>query len=123
MIYYTDAVTDGPKSSWNWAMLCHAAGLTTYIGIPFGNVIVPLMSWLARRKTDPCVMTEGRSALNFNISFTLYGVMAGLLCNVLVGFVLLPVILVVHVVLIVRALLQANKGIPVRYPFTLRFIN
>ena len=57
------------------------------------------------------------------ISFTLYALMAGLLCYVLIGFVFLPVVLICHIVLVIRAVLKANKGESVRYPFVLRFIS
>jgi uncharacterized Tic20 family protein len=117
-----NAMTETPKNTLNWGMLCHLAGLTTYLGIPFGNILAPLIIWLVKKDDDAVVMTEGRESINFNISFTIYGLLAGLLCYVLIGFAFLPVILVVHVVLIVKAVLRANKGEPVRYPFTLRII-
>ena len=111
------------KSTVNWSMVCHLAGLTTYIGIPLGNILVPLAIWLIKGKKDPLVNQEGREAVNFNISFTIYGIVAGLMIWVLVGFVVLPIVLITHIVLIVQAALKANKGEPVRYPFTLRFIS
>ena len=104
-------------------MVCHVAGLTTYLGIPFGNIIAPLVLWLLKKNSDPVVSTEGRESLNFNISFTIYGIIAGLLCYVLIGFVVLPVVLIAHIVLVIQATLKANKGQSVRYPFTLRFVD
>jgi len=116
-------MTDQVKSSVNWGMVCHLAGLTTYLGIPFGNIIAPLVLWLLKKNSDPVVNSEGRESLNFNISFTIYGIIAGLLCYVLIGFVVLPVVLIAHIVLVVQATLKANKGQSVRYPFTLRFVD
>ena len=116
-------MTENSKNTLNWGMLCHLAGLTTYLGIPFGNIVAPLIIWLVKKDADSAVMSEGRESINFNISFTIYGLLAGLACYMLIGFVLLPVVLVVHIVLIVRAVLRANKGEPVHYPFTLRIIN
>ena len=104
-------------------MLCHVGGLAIYIGIPFGNILAPLVIWLVKRKTDPVVEKEGRESLNFNLSFTFYGLVAGLMCYILVGFVVLPLLLITHIVLVIQATLKANKGESVRYPFTLRFIN
>lgn len=115
-------MTEKSKNTVNWGMLCHLAGLTTYLGIPFGNIIAPLIIWVVKKDNNPVVMTEGRESLNFNISFTIYGLLAGLLCYALIGFALLPVVLVVHIVLIVKAVLRANKGEPVHYPLTLRII-
>jgi hypothetical protein len=104
-------------------MLCHLAGLVTYLGIPFGNIIAPLIIWLVKKDSNPVVMTEGRESINFNISFTIYALLAGLFIFVLIGYALLAVVVIVHVVLIVKAILRANKGEPVHYPFTLRIIN
>ncbi len=116
-------MTEGGKSSVNWGMICHVAGLATYVGIPFGNVIVPLAIWLIKKDKDPNVNVNGRESLNFNISFTIYGLLAGLLCYVIIGFVALPVVLIAHVILAIQATIKANKGETVRYPLTLRFIN
>src|SRR5438034_80479 len=98
------------KSSINWGMVCHVAGLTIYLGIPLGNIIAPLIIWLVKRRTDPFVQEQGRESLNFNISFTIYGLLTGLLCYVVVGFILLPILLIIHIVLVVRATLRANRG-------------
>ena len=116
-------MSDDKKATVNWPMLCHLGGLAIYIGIPLGNILVPLIIWLLKKKSDSAVNVEGREALNFNISVTVYAVIAGLMCYVLVGFVVLPMVLVAHIVLVVRAALRANRGESVKYPFTLRFIN
>ena len=116
-------MTETPKNSLNWAMLCHLAGLSLYIGLPFGNIIVPLGIWLVKKDKDPAVATEGREAINFNISFTIYGLVAGVLCYALIGFALVPAVLIAHVILVVKAVLSANRGEAVHYPFTLTIIN
>jgi uncharacterized Tic20 family protein len=107
------------KSAVNWGMICHVAGLTTYMGLP---VLGSLFVWLAKRKSDPVANVEGREAVNFNISFTLYAFVAGMLCWILVGFLFLGLVSAIHVSLILWAVLKANKGEHVHYPFTLRFI-
>src|ERR1700689_2058968 len=114
-------MTSGAKSSVNWGMMCHIAGLAMYVGIPFGNILAPLIIWLVKKDRDPNVDAQGRESLNFNISFTIYGMIAGLLCYVLIGFVALPLVLITHLILIIQATLKANKGERVRYPLTLRF--
>jgi uncharacterized Tic20 family protein len=118
-----DSMADDSKSFLNWPMLCHLGGLATYIGIPFGNIIVPLAIWFFKRGSVPAVREEGRESVNFNLSFTIYGVIAGLMCYILIGFVLLPLVLIAHIVLVIQATLKSNKGESVHYPFTLRIIN
>jgi uncharacterized protein len=116
-------MTDSAKGTVNWSMLCHLAGLTTYIGVPLGNILAPLIIWVMKRDTDSSVNENGKEALNFNISFTIYGILAGILCYVLIGFVLLPLFFLAHAGLVIWATLKANKGETVHYPLTLRFIN
>ena len=69
-----------------------------------------------------CVDKEGQEAVNFNISYTIYVFVAGLLCSILIGYALLPFLVLAHLGLIIWATLKANKGEHVRYPLTLRFI-
>ena len=107
------------KSSVNWGLVCHVAGLSSYIGLP---IIGPLVAWLYKRKSDETANREGREAVNFNISFTIYLFIAGLLCGIMIGYALLPFILLGHIGLIIWATLKANKGDSVHYPLTLRFI-
>ena len=52
----------------------------------------------------------------------LCAIAAGFLCYVLVGFVVLPVLIIVHIVLTLQAVLEANKGEGFRYPLALRLL-
>jgi len=110
------------KDANTWAMLCHLTALSLYIGVPFGHIIVPLIIWLIKKDEFAFVDEQGKESLNFQISITIYGIIAGLLCLVAIGFVLLPAIAVAHIVLIIMAAVKANQGESYRYPFTLRFI-
>jgi uncharacterized Tic20 family protein len=68
------------------------------------------------------VNDQGKEALNFQISITIYGLIAGLLCLVIVGALLLPIILIIFVVFTIIAAVKANSGEAYRYPMTIRFI-
>lgn len=105
-----------------WATLCHVAALSLYVGIPFGNILAPLVIWLIKKGEFPFVDEQGRESLNFQISMTIYGIVAGLLCYVFIGFILLPVLVVADVILIIVATVKTNKGEGYRYPFTIRII-
>ena len=107
------------KTALNWGLVCHVSGLSSYIGLP---AIGPLVVWLYKRKSDAVADREGRESLNFNISFTIYVFVAGLLCSLVIGYALLPFLVIAHLGLVVWATLKANKGESVHYPFTLRFI-
>jgi len=73
-------------------------------------------------KPYPFVDDQGKESLNFQISMAIYGIISGILCLVLIGFVLLIVLLVANVILIIIATVRASKGEVYRYPFTIRFI-
>jgi len=106
----------------NWAMACHLAALALYVGIPFGNIFGPLLVWLLKKDQIPVVNDQGREALNFNISMTLYTVVCFLLVFFLVGIPALMVLPFIHVLLVVIAASRAANGEVHRYPFTINFI-
>ena len=123
-IYYKEegSMEDNRKKEITWATLCHVAALSLYVGIPFGHIIVPLVIWLIKKNEFPFVDEQGKESLNFQISMTIYGIITGLLCYLVIGFALLPVLVIIHIALIVTAIIKTNKGEQYRYPFTIRII-
>lgn len=105
----------------NWAMFCHLGGFCGYF-IPLGNIIVPLILWLAKRDESPFVNQHGKEALNFNISMTMYAIISAVLCLILIGFVLLAALFIIQIVFIIQATLCASRGEYYRYPLTIRFV-
>jgi uncharacterized protein len=105
-----------------WAMLCHISAFAGFIGIPFGNILGPLIIWLIKREDHPFINAQGKEALNFQISLIIYGVISGILCLVLIGFLLLLLLWVAGVVLTIIGALKANEGVAYRYPFTIRLL-
>jgi uncharacterized Tic20 family protein len=53
---------------------------------------------------------------------TIYGIFAGLLCFIFIGFLLLAVLGVVDLVLVIKASIRVSNGQEYRYPFTIRFL-
>ena len=111
------------KEARMWAMWCHLAAFSGYLGVPFGNIIGPLILWLMKREMDPFVDAQGKEALNFQISLTIYLLVSLLLCLILIGFILLPVVYVGGLILTIVAAVKANDGEDYRYPFTIRLID
>ncbi|HTG44012.1 MAG TPA: DUF4870 domain-containing protein [Verrucomicrobiae bacterium] len=103
--------------------LCHLLALAGLTGIPFANVFGPLIVWLWKREGNPSVDVHGKEAVNFQLSMSLYTILAGLSIFLLVGFVLLPAVLITNLVLIITASVRASRGEFYRYPLTIRFIN
>jgi uncharacterized Tic20 family protein len=105
-----------------WCVLAHASALLGFV-IPWVfHILGPLIVWLAKRDDSPEIDAHGKESLNFQISMLIYNVIAGLLCLILIGFVLLLVLHILNVVLVVVASIQASEGKLYRYPFTIRLI-
>jgi hypothetical protein len=103
------------------ALLTHLSGLAGFV-VPFGNIIAPLIIWQIKKDQSAFVNDQGKEAVNFQISFTLYAIAAGLLILLAVGVLLLPLVGLAGLILMIIAALKANQGVAYRYPFTLRLI-
>ncbi len=99
-----------------WAMLCHLTGLVGVIG--------PLVVWLIKKEDSPFVDEQGKEAVNFQLTMLIYGIVAGLLCFVCIGFILAPALGIVALILLIIAGIKANDGHHYRYPpyLIIRFI-
>lgn len=127
----TPPVTDNTNTM---GMLCHLLALSGLLGVPFGNILGPLIMWLVKKDECPFVDECGKEALNFNISMTIYGfalilvaipaMIIPFLGVLIMGMVMLGVLalFIVGLVLVVMAALKANEGTNYEYPFTIRFI-
>ena len=106
----------------NWAMFCHLSALVGFIGIPFGNIIGPLILWLIKKDQMPLVYEEGRSALNFQISMTIYAVVAALLCFVFIGFLLIVPLIIANLICVIIAAVKVSNGENFVYPMAIQLI-
>jgi uncharacterized Tic20 family protein len=75
-----------------------------------------------KRGDSPEIDEHGKEALNFQISMLIYNVVAGILCLIAIGFVLLAILHVLNVVFVIIAAMRASEGQMYRYPVTLRLI-
>jgi uncharacterized Tic20 family protein len=105
-----------------WKVLCHATALAGFFVPWAGHILGPLIIWLAKRGDSPEIDEHGKESLNFQISMLIYNVIAGVLCLVLIGFVLLFILHILNLVLVIVASIQASEGKLYRYPLTIRLI-
>jgi uncharacterized protein len=139
------------KSVRQWGMWCHLSGLAgiligVIIPIPFLAVLVPCVVWQIGRDRHPFIDDQGREAINFQFSMSIYLVIAfilGLLllfvtCSValtgsntasnLFGWawitclVFLALFGTFQLCVIILAAVKASQGQSYRYPFTIRFL-
>ncbi|MBI1388676.1 MAG: DUF4870 domain-containing protein [bacterium] len=111
------------KDARTWAMLCHLAGFMFYLLPGVGQIVGPLIIWLIKKDEYGFVDEQGKEAINFQISFTIYGLISAFLLIAFIGILLIPMLLVAQIVLMVIAAIKANDGEHYRYPLTIRFIS
>ena len=109
------------KDERTWAMLCHFSVFAGLI-LPFGNLIVPLVIWLIKKEEMPFVEDQGKEVLNFQISITIYLIISGILCIILIGIPIVIGLMIFGFIITVIAAISANDGTSYRYPFNLRLI-
>ena len=105
-----------------WNVLCHATALAGFFVPWAGHILGPLIVWLVKRNDSPEIDEHGKESLNFQISMLIYNVIAGVLCLVLIGFVILAILHILNLVLVIIASIQASEGKFYRYPLAIRLI-
>jgi uncharacterized Tic20 family protein len=110
------------KDARTLGMVCHLSALIGLLGVPLLHIIGPLVVWLWRKDQYTFVDDQGKEALNFQISMTIYGIVAGILTLLLIGWLLLAVLWIANIILVVIAASRADHGEAYRYPFNLRLI-
>ena len=106
----------------NWAVLSHILALLAALFV-IGQVLVPLGIWLWKKDESPFIGEHARESLNFQLSMTIYFVVAYLLAYVLIGVLLLALLAGVELVCVLLAAVYARRGELFRYPFSLRLIS
>ena len=131
------------------AFLIHISAFAGFI-FPLGGIITPLIAWQTLKDRNPFLDEQGKEAVNFNISYTLY--------LWIVGFTVIPFafgsffsgnffdlnydinfgfnnifslfglasfagfIALIRIILIIIAGLKAKEGENYKYPLTIKFI-
>ena len=104
-----------------WAAICHISSFAGYY-LPFANIIAPLVVWLTKKDECPFVRDQGKEAVNFQISMTLYYLVCIPLIFVCIGIVFLIVLSIFDFICTIIATISASDGVKYRYPLCIRFI-
>jgi len=118
-----DAVSpnETSKDERMWAMIAHYGAFAGHV-FPFAHIIVPLIIWILKKDQYPLVNDQGKESINCQISYTIYLIIAALLCLVFIGFIIFPALWLTDIILIIIAGIKANEGVAYRYPGIIRFI-
>jgi len=103
-------------------MIMHLSQLL-FIVSGIGGIVVPIILWQLKKDEIQHMDAQGKEVVNFQISLFIYYIVAGLLCLLLIGFILLPIIGLLNIILPIIYGLKAKDGEAlIRYPLTIRFI-
>jgi uncharacterized protein len=97
-----------------WASFAHLGGI---IGI-----LPSLIIWLVFKDRGAFTKSEGKEALNFQITLLIAEIISYILFIVIIGFILWLAVYAVRIIFSIIAFLKAKDGIPYRYPFAIRLI-
>jgi len=103
-----------PKDVINMVVLAHLLGL-------FGFVC-PLVIWLLKKDEHKFINEQVKEILNYQISLMMYFFAAWLLCIILIGAVILPVLILLHIIFVIIATVKASEGKAYHYPIAIRFL-
>lgn len=105
-----------------WAMASHLSALTLYVGIPFGNIIIPLVIWLSKKNESALIEDQAKESLNFQITISFFAIIFLAFSFILIGIPFLIATGLVHIVFTIIAATEVDKGKAYRYPFNFRLI-
>ena len=106
-----------------WAMFCHLASFSGYVmPVPLANIIGPMVVWSIKKEDYPLVSDQGKESVNFQISMMIYYAISFLLLFIVIGFVLIPALMLFQLICVVIAAVKAGEGEAYRYPMCIRFI-
>jgi len=109
------------KDAFLWATFCHLGGFAGFV-FPFGNVILPLVLWLVKKDEYEYVDEQGKEAVNFQISITIYLIISAFLVLIVIGILLLIGLAIFAIIVMIIAAIKASEGNHYEYPLALRFI-
>jgi uncharacterized Tic20 family protein len=102
-------------------MLAHLLSfVAAYIALGF---VAPLVVLLVFGPRSAYVRAQAVESLNFNLSWLLYAIVAGILVVIGIGLLILLALGIAYVILVIIASVRANNGQLYRYPLTIRFMN
>ena len=111
-------------------MWCHLSALAGLLGIPFGNVLGPLLIWQIKKNEIPSVEIHGRAAVNFQLTVLIAALAAFAVAFVLsffcIGYLLFPLVIAIYIAGLVFAVIagiKANEAKEYGYPYSLNLIN
>lgn len=106
------------------AVFAHVGGLVGSYLIPgLGGFIAPAIVYLSNKDSSPYLRHHGAEALNWQVTIFLALIVSVILMVVLIGFLLVPLLLLWDLVIVIIASMAASGGRLYRYPLCLRLFS
>ncbi len=110
-----------PADERTWSGLAHFSGL---IGLVIGlSFLGPLAVMLIKGNESPKVRANAVEALNMQISYLIYLLIASVAILLLIGILLLPVVGAMWLIFTIIGGIKGMGGEDYRYPLIFRFVN
>lgn len=93
-----------------------------YLTSFFTAIVGPLIIWIMKKDQSLFVDQIGKDYLNFFISYFIYSFIAGLLCIVFIGFIILPIIALMTFIFTIIAAVKSYNGERYLIPLTIQFV-
>ncbi|MGH1543921.1 MAG: DUF4870 domain-containing protein [Arenicella sp.] len=100
----------------------YVLGLALLLIIPFANFVAVYYGWLKNRNHSTTLDEEYRCSLNFQITVQLYFLMCLFLLPIGIGFLLLPLLILLHIVGTLFVVWRRLSGNKQGYPATIKII-
>ena len=97
--------------------------LFMHLGSLFAGFLVPLIMWLIKREESPFIDDHGKQLMNWNISLVIYFVASVLLVLVVIGILLIPILILLHLIFSIMGAVASNRGDLYRYPIAIPFFS
>lgn len=111
-----------PADDRTWGMVAHLSALAGIVIPLVGNILGPLIVWLARRDRSRFVGEQAKEALNFNITVAFGALACYVLTWLLIGILLFVALGLYWLTMTIIAAVKASEGIRYHYPIAVRLV-
>ena len=105
------------------ATVIHLSGLLIYIGLPLGYLFGPWLAWISTRRKSDTLNIHGKKAVNFALTMGMFFTAALILVFLFIGFLLVALLIIFHLIVLLRNGWLTYRGCPSRYPFKINFLD
>ncbi len=106
-----------------WALVAHFGGaLGMFVGAGTGGWVPPLIALLVQGNKSPVARAHAVAALNFQLLWSIIGVVSWILVCILIGFIGVAAASIIGIVFGIIAGLRANEGQLYKYPMSVSLI-